>query len=103
MEYFLSLFNNLFLEKRYARYEQDESKYSAEEKEIQDSESDEEAAKKTVAERREKIVKRLSSERQIAPSSQKKEIKEEIVTIKRQSLIEDPRNTRRRNSDAETG
>lgn len=36
-------------------------------------------------------MKRLSSERQIAPSSQKKEIKEEIVTIKRQSLIEDTR------------
>lgn len=64
-------------------------KYSAEEKEIEDSESDEELAKQTVAERREKIVKRLSVERQIPASSQKKEITREITEIKRKSLIED--------------
>lgn len=76
--------------KRYARYENDESKYSAEEKAIE-SEDEEEAAKRTVAERREKIEKRLSGEQKAAPSNQKKEIVEEIITIKRQSLIDDAR------------
>lgn len=42
-----------------------------------------------MAERREQIQKRLSIERQIPASSQKKEIVQEIVEIKRQSLIED--------------
>lgn len=75
------------INKRYGRYEHDESKYSAEEKAIE-SESDDEA-KRTVAERREKIQKRLSGEQKVAPSTQKKEIVEEIITIKRQSVIED--------------
>lgn len=76
--------------KRYGRYEHDESKYSAEEKAIE-SEDEEEAAKRTVAERREKIEKRLSGEQKATPSTQKKEIVEEIITIKRQSLIDDAR------------
>lgn len=42
-----------------------------------------------MAERRDKIVKRLSIERQIPASSQKKEITREITEIKRKSLIED--------------
>jgi UPA domain/Death domain len=75
--------------KRYARYEHDESKYSAEEKAVESDED--EAAKKSVAERREKIVKRLSGEQKHLPSHQQKEIVEEIITIKRQSLIEDVR------------
>ncbi|TMW47606.1 hypothetical protein DOY81_007312 [Sarcophaga bullata] len=70
-------------------HEREEVKYSAEEKEIEESESDEEIAKRTVAERRDKIVKRLSIERQIPASSQKKEITREITEIKRKSLIED--------------
>ncbi|XP_014764751.2 ankyrin-2 isoform X34 [Drosophila ananassae] len=69
--------------------EREEVKYSAEEKEVEESESDEEAAKRTVAERREKIVKRLSMERSIPASTQKKEISREITEIKRKSLIED--------------
>ncbi|XP_051862066.1 ankyrin-2 isoform X5 [Drosophila albomicans] len=69
--------------------EREEVKYSAEEKEIEESESDEEQAKRTVAERREKIVKRLSMERSIPASTQKKEITREITEIKRKSLIED--------------
>lgn len=69
--------------------EREEVKYSAEEKEIEESESDEEQAKRTVAERREKIVKRLSVERSIPASTQKKEITREITEIKRKSLIED--------------
>lgn len=77
--------------KRYARYEHDESKYSAEEKAVEESESDSETSPKPVAQRREKIVKRLSAERQIPASNQKKEIVEEIITIKRQSLIDDTR------------
>lgn len=77
--------------KRYGRYEHDESKYSAEEKVIESEEDEEEAAKRTVAERREKIEKRLSGEQKGAPSNQKKEIVEEIITIKRQSLIDDAR------------
>lgn len=74
--------------KRFGRYEHDESKYSAEEK-IVDSENEDEAAKRTVAERRERIEKRLSGEVKNPPSVQHKEIVEEIVTIKRQSVIED--------------
>ncbi|XP_075160036.1 ankyrin 2 isoform X2 [Haematobia irritans] len=70
-------------------HEREEVKYSAEEKEIEESESDEECAKRSVAERREKIVKRLSVERQIPASSQKKEISREITEIKRKSLIDD--------------
>lgn len=76
--------------KRFGRYEHDESKYSAEEK-VVDSENEDEAAKRTVAERRERIEKRLSGEVKQAPSVQRKEIVEEIITIKRQSLIEDTR------------
>lgn len=67
------------------RHEHDESKYSAEEKVVESEEDEEDAAKRTVAERRDKIQKRLSAERQIPPSTQKKEISEEIITIKRQS------------------
>lgn len=70
----------------------EELKYSAEEKIVEDSESEadeEELAKRTVAERRQKIEKRLSVERQIPPSTQKKEIVQEITEIKRQSFIED--------------
>lgn len=78
------------VKKRYGRYEHDESKYSAEEKVIE-SEEEDEANKRTVAERREKIVKRLSGEQKAPPSTQKKEIVEEIITIKRQSLIDDAR------------
>ncbi|XP_033239408.1 ankyrin-2 isoform X32 [Drosophila pseudoobscura] len=69
--------------------EREEVKYSAEEKEVEESESDEEQVKRTVAERREKIVKRLSMERSIPASTQKKEITREITEIKRKSLIED--------------
>lgn len=75
--------------KRFGRYEEhDESKYSAEEKAV-DSENEDEAAKRSVAERRERIEKRLSGEVKQAPSVQHKEIVEEIITIKRQSLIDD--------------
>lgn len=74
--------------KRFGRYEHDESKYSAEEK-VVDSENEEEAAKRSVAERRERIEKRLSGEVKQPPSVQHKEIVEEIISIKRQSLIED--------------
>lgn len=70
-------------------HESEEIKYSAEEKEIEESESDEECVKRSVAERRDKIVKRLSVERQIPASSQKKEISREITEIKRKSLIDD--------------
>lgn len=71
-------------------HEREEMKYSAEEKIIEDEESEEdETVKRSVAERREKIEKRLSVERQIPASTQKKEIVEEITTIKRHSLIED--------------
>lgn len=85
-EFFLSL----LLGKRIQQiHEREEIKYSAEEKDIEESESDEEIAKRSVAERRDKIVKRLSVERQIPASSQKKEISREIVEIKRKSLIED--------------
>ena len=77
--------------KRYGRYEHDESKYSAEEKVVESDEDEIEAAKRSVAERREKIEKRLSGEQKHFPSTQQKEIVEEIITIKRQSLIEDKR------------
>ncbi|XP_061393451.1 ankyrin-2-like [Musca vetustissima] len=70
-------------------HDHEEIKYSAEEKEIEESESDEECVKRSVAERRDKIVKRLSVERQIPASSQKKEISREITEIKRKSLIDD--------------
>ncbi|XP_055844321.1 ankyrin-3 isoform X1 [Episyrphus balteatus] len=70
-------------------HDREEIKYSAEEKEVEESESDDENQKRTVAERREKIVKRLSIERQIPASSQKKEIVQEITEIKRTSLIDD--------------
>ncbi|XP_037945387.1 ankyrin-2-like [Teleopsis dalmanni] len=76
-------------ESKRIQHELDEVKYSAEEKEVEESESDEEITKRTVAERREKIVKRLSIERQIPASTQKKEITREITEIKRKSLIED--------------
>lgn len=67
-----------------------ELKYSVEEKIVEKSESEEEedTVAKTVAERRQQIQKRLSTER-TAPSTQKKEIQEEIVEIKRRSLIEE--------------
>lgn len=71
--------------------EREELKYSAEEKIVEDSESedDDQLAKRSVAERREQIQKRLSIERQIPASTQKREIVQEITEIKRQSLIED--------------
>ncbi|XP_074034952.1 uncharacterized protein isoform X4 [Leptinotarsa decemlineata] len=65
-------------------------KYSAEEKEIEKSEEeDEETFDKPVAERREQIQKRLSAERTIPASSQRREIVQEITTIKEQNLVED--------------
>lgn len=66
-------------------------KYTAEEKEVQEEESgvDDAEIKKSVAERRIEIEKRLSSDREIPPSLQKHEIVQEISTIKRQSLIDD--------------
>uniref|UniRef100_A0A182VQ01 Death domain-containing protein n=1 Tax=Anopheles minimus TaxID=112268 RepID=A0A182VQ01_9DIPT len=68
------------------------TKYSAEEKTVEESEeSEEEMVKKTVAERRKQIEKRLSADRSIPASTQKKEIVEEIITIKRQSVIDDTR------------
>lgn len=71
--------------------EREELKYSAEEKIVEDSDESEEdeTIKKSVAQRREQIQKRLSIERQIPASTQKKEIVQEITEIKRQSLIED--------------
>lgn len=80
----------LFIDRRIQQMrERDELKYSAEEKIVEDSESDDENVRRSVAERREKIVKRLSIERQIPASTQKKEIDQEITEIKRKSLIED--------------
>ncbi|CAG9840373.1 unnamed protein product [Diabrotica balteata] len=66
-------------------------KYSAEEKVVVKSDEDEEDEQfdKPVAERREKIEKRLSAERSIPASSQRREIVQEITTIKQQSLVED--------------
>ncbi|KAL3274835.1 hypothetical protein HHI36_019618 [Cryptolaemus montrouzieri] len=63
-------------------------KYSAEEKTFEPSD-EEEDFNKTVPERREQIVKRLSTERTIPASSQRVEIVQEISSIKRQSLVED--------------
>lgn len=69
-----------------------ELKYSVEEKIVEKSESEEESdettVRKTVAQRRTQIQKRLSTEK-TKPSEQKKEIQEEIVEIKRRSLIEE--------------
>ncbi|XP_052863794.1 ankyrin-2-like [Anopheles cruzii] len=68
------------------------TKYSVEEKTVEESEeSEEELVKKTVAERRKQIEKRLSADRSIPASTQKKELVEEIITIKRQSVIDDTR------------
>uniref|UniRef100_A0A182PLK7 Death domain-containing protein n=1 Tax=Anopheles epiroticus TaxID=199890 RepID=A0A182PLK7_9DIPT len=68
------------------------TKYSGEEKTVEESEeSEEEMVKKTVAERRKQIEKRLSADRSIPASTQKREIVEEIITIKRQSVIDDTR------------
>ncbi|XP_055543527.1 ankyrin-2-like [Wyeomyia smithii] len=68
------------------------NKYSAEEKQVDESEeSEEDTIKKTVAERRKQIEKRLSADRSIPASTQKKEIVEEIITIKRASVIDDTR------------
>ncbi|CAH1973765.1 unnamed protein product [Acanthoscelides obtectus] len=65
-------------------------KYSAEEKVIESPEEEEdEPFDKPVAERREKIEKRLSAERTIPASSQRKEIVQEITTIKQERLVED--------------
>ncbi|KAG5895842.1 hypothetical protein JTB14_038272 [Gonioctena quinquepunctata] len=65
-------------------------KYSAEEKAVEQSdEEDEESFDKPVAERREQIRKRLSAERTIPASSQRREIVQEITTIKQQNLVED--------------
>nr|XP_029733438.1 ankyrin-2-like [Aedes albopictus] len=75
---------------QYAKEES--SKYSVEEKRVEESEeSEEETIKKTVAERRKQIEKRLSADRSIPASMQKKEIVEEIITIKRSSMIDDTR------------
>ncbi|XP_035779238.1 ankyrin-2-like [Anopheles albimanus] len=69
------------------------TKYSVEEKSVveESEESEEELVKKTVAERRKQIEKRLSADRSIPASAQKKEIVEEIISIKRQSVIDDTR------------
>ncbi|XP_050085521.1 ankyrin-3-like isoform X2 [Anopheles aquasalis] len=69
------------------------TKYSVEEKSVveESEESEEELVKKTVAERRKQIEKRLSADRSIPASTQKKEIVEEIISIKRQSVIDDTR------------
>ncbi|KAK9754540.1 ZU5 domain [Popillia japonica] len=64
-----------------------ESKYSAEEKAV-DEPSDEEDFNKSVSERRQQIEKRLT-ERNIPASAQRQEIVEEITSIKRQSIVED--------------
>lgn len=64
-------------------------KYSAEEKAIEKSDEEDETFDKPVAEIRERIEKRLSAERSIPASSQRKEIVQEITTIKQQSLVED--------------
>lgn len=84
-------------------HDYDELKYSAEEKTIVDEaptsvefeeeeeEEEDETVKKTVADRRAQISKRLSIERQIPASAQKKEIVQEISEIKRHSFIDDKR------------
>lgn len=76
-----------------AAREREELKYSAEEKIVEDSDGEEEegdgVVKRSVAERREQITKRLSIERPIPASTQQKEIVQEVAEIKRRSLIED--------------
>ncbi|XP_055302498.1 ankyrin-3-like isoform X2 [Sitodiplosis mosellana] len=75
-----------------AAREREELKYSAEEKIVEDSDGEsqeDEIVKRSVAERREQITKRLSIERPIPASTQQKEIVQEVAEIKRRSLIED--------------
>lgn len=75
-----------------AAREREELKYSAEEKIVEDSDGEsqeDEVVKRSVAERREQITKRLSIERPIPASTQQKEIVQEVAEIKRRSLIED--------------
>lgn len=75
-----------------AAREREELKYSAEEKIVEDSDGEsqeDEVVKRSVAERREQITKRLSIERPIPASTQQKEIVQEVVELKRRSLIED--------------
>lgn len=75
-----------FLAKRFGI----KDKYKAEEKiVVRSDEEEEEQFEKPVAERREQIEKRLSIERQIPASSQRREIVQEITTIKEQNLVED--------------
>ncbi|XP_047037205.1 ankyrin-2-like [Helicoverpa zea] len=82
-------------EHRESEHDQDEAKYSPEEKSIveksevertptpsEDSEEDEDV-KRSVAERKEQITRKLSSSK-IPASKQKKEIREEIIEIKTQ-------------------
>lgn len=76
-----------FIAEKYKKRETYESKYSAEEKVVEDSASEDEEIQRTVSERREKIEKRLT--RTIPASTQRVEIVEEITNIKRQSLVED--------------
>ncbi|XP_060520832.1 ankyrin-2-like [Cylas formicarius] len=66
-------------------------KYSAEEKIVEKSESEEEEDNfdKSVTERRERIEKRLSAERAIPASSQRREIVQEISSIRQQNIVED--------------
>lgn len=90
-------------DRRLPSHDYDELKYSAEEKSVADdaaaalssdddaSEEDDGTVKKTVADRRAQISKRLSVERHIPASAQKKEIVQEISEIKRHSFIDDKR------------
>ncbi|XP_066148169.1 ankyrin-2-like [Euwallacea fornicatus] len=64
-------------------------KYSAEEKAVKSESEEEDNFDRTVTERREQIEKRLSAERAIPASAQRREIVQEISDIKRQSLVED--------------
>ncbi|XP_060807559.1 ankyrin-2 [Amyelois transitella] len=86
---------NGIAEHRELEHDQDEAKYSPEEKSIvekseiertptpsEDSEEDEDV-KRSVAERKEQITRKLSSSK-IPASKQKKEIREEIIEIKTQ-------------------
>ncbi|XP_068624617.1 ankyrin-3-like [Battus philenor] len=79
---------------RESELDQDEAKYSPEEKSIVDKsevertpspseDSEDEDVKRSVAERKEQITKKLSSSK-IPASKQKKEIREEIIEIKTQ-------------------
>ncbi|XP_025834986.1 ankyrin-2 isoform X3 [Agrilus planipennis] len=72
-------------EEDYKKDENYETKYSAEEKVIEESD-DEETFKKSVIERRHVIERKMSSDRTV-PSSQRIEIVQEISSIK--SLVED--------------